>query len=238
MFDEKNLSEEVTAEEVETQAAEEVSTEEATGEVVTTEGAVTATEEAQEEPAVAPEVVAGDVASAPAEGPKSKANAREEGREKAKAKRQAKRDGYQARAGQKEPKEKLKLTAEEKAERREAKALASQRETAKAVARHIRMSPMKVNLVLDLIRGRNVDEALAILDYTRKDAAVVIAKVLRSAVANAENNQEMDRDALYVTECHVGPGPTLKRYQPRAQGRAFQILKRSSHITVVVAERD
>lgn len=218
MIDEKNLNEtqeEVTAEEVEAQAAEAVSTEETTGEVVTTEGSV----------AVAPEVSMSD-------------DTRTNGREKAKAKRQAKRDSYAERAEKKQPKEKLHLTAEEKAEIREAKALAAHVETAKAVARHIRMSPMKANLVLDLIRGKNVDEALAILDYTRKDAAVVVAKVLRSAVANAENNKEMDRDALYVRECHVGPGATMKRYQPRAQGRAFQILKRSSHITVVVAERD
>lgn len=175
-----------------------------------------------------------------AEGPKSKTEAKgaahAAGREKAKAKRQAKRDYVAAKAA-KQPKEKLHLTAEEKAERREAKAQAKARETAQAVAKYIRMSPLKVNIVLDLIRGKNVDEALAILEYTPKDAAAVVSKVLKSAVANAENNQEMDRDALYVTECRVGPGPVLKRYQPHAQGRAFQILKRTSHITVVVAER-
>ncbi|MFB0958833.1 50S ribosomal protein L22 [Proteiniclasticum sp. QWL-01] len=109
--------------------------------------------------------------------------------------------------------------------------------TAKAVAKYVRMSPMKVNIVLDLIRGKNVNEALAILQYTPKDAAVVVGKVLKSAAANAENNLELDRDALYVTECHVGPGPIIKRFQPHAQGRAFSIFKRTSHITVVVAER-
>lgn len=226
MFDEKNLNEEGMAEEVEGLQAEEVTAEEETAEVITTEGSVAAPGEAQEEPAVSPEQS------------DEKTDLRVEGREKAKAKRQAKRDNYKERAAKRESQEKLKLTPEEKAELREAKALANQQETAKAIARHIRMSPMKVNLVLDLIRDKDVVEALAILDYTRKDAAVVIAKVLRSAVANAENNQEMNPDALYVKECHVGPGPTLKRYQPRAQGRAFQILKRSSHITVVVAERE
>ncbi|MFB0917873.1 MAG: 50S ribosomal protein L22 [Clostridiaceae bacterium] len=115
--------------------------------------------------------------------------------------------------------------------------LANEKLTAKAVAKYVRMSPMKVNIVLDLIRGKNVEEALAILQYTPKDAAVVVSKVLKSAVANAENNLDMDRDALYVSECHVGAGPIIKRFQPHAQGRAFSIMKRSSHVTVIVAER-
>jgi len=108
---------------------------------------------------------------------------------------------------------------------------------ARAIAKYVRMSPMKVGVVLDLIRGKNIDEAFAILQYTPKDAAVVINKVLKSAVANAENNHELDLDKLYVAETFVGAGPTLKRFRPRAQGRAFKILKRSSHITVVVKER-
>ncbi|MGL5352852.1 MAG: 50S ribosomal protein L22 [Clostridium sp.] len=108
---------------------------------------------------------------------------------------------------------------------------------ARAIAKYVRMSPMKVGVVLDLIRGKNVDEAFAILQYTPKDAAVVINKVLKSAVANAENNHELDLDKLYVAETFVGAGPTLKRFRPRAQGRAFKILKRSSHITVIVKER-
>lgn len=108
---------------------------------------------------------------------------------------------------------------------------------ARAIAKYVRMSPMKVGVVLNLIRGKNIDEAFAILQYTPKDAAVVINKVLKSAVANAENNHELDLDKLYVAETFVGAGPTLKRFRPRAQGRAFKILKRSSHITVIVKER-
>lgn len=178
--------------------------------------------------------------AAATEAPKSKKTSDKEakfaaGRQKAKAKRDDRRERLANKESK--PKEKLHLTAEEKAERRAAKAAAMQRVTAKAVAKYIRMSPLKVNIVLDLIRGKNVDDAMAILQYTPKDAAVVVGKVLKSAVANAENNLELDRDALYVTECHVGPGPIIKRFQPHAQGRAFSIYKRTSHITVVVAER-
>lgn len=108
---------------------------------------------------------------------------------------------------------------------------------AQAVAKYIRMSPMKIGIVLDLIRGKNVDEALAILKYTPKDAAVVVEKVLKSAKANAENNLNLDGSRLYVSEAFVGAGPTLKRYRPHAQGRAFRIKKRTSHITVKVRER-
>lgn len=108
---------------------------------------------------------------------------------------------------------------------------------AKAIAKYIRMSPMKVGIVLDLIRNKNVNEAFAILQYTPKDAAVVVNKVLKSAVANAENNLNLDVNRLYVAEAHVGQGPTLKRYRPHAQGRAFSIKKRTSHITLVVKER-
>lgn len=108
---------------------------------------------------------------------------------------------------------------------------------AKAIARYIRMSPMKVGIVLDLIRNKNVNEAAAILQYTPKDAAVVVNKLLKSAVANAENNLSLDVNRLYVAEAHVGQGPTLKRFRPHAQGRAFSIKKRTSHITLVVKER-
>ncbi|WP_027633266.1 50S ribosomal protein L22 [Clostridium hydrogeniformans] len=107
---------------------------------------------------------------------------------------------------------------------------------AKAIAKYIRMSPMKVGVVLDLIRGKSVNEAFAILKYTPKDAADVIYKVLKSAVANAENNNNLDPARLVVAEAHVGPGPTLKRFRPRAQGRAYRINKRTSHITLVVKE--
>lgn len=108
---------------------------------------------------------------------------------------------------------------------------------AKAIARYIRISPRKVGIVLDLIRGKNVNEAFAILKYTPKDASGIVDKVLKSAVANAEHNYNMDTASLYVAEAFACQGPTLKRFQPHAQGRAFSIKKRSSHITLVVKER-
>ena len=108
---------------------------------------------------------------------------------------------------------------------------------ARAIAKYVRMSPMKVGVVLDLIRGKNVNEAFAILQYTPKDAAVVINKVLKSAVANAENNHDLNVENLYVAETFVGAGPTLKRFRPMDHGKAFRINKRTSHITVVVKDR-
>lgn len=108
---------------------------------------------------------------------------------------------------------------------------------AKAIARYVRMSPMKIDIVLDLIRGKDVNEAFAILQYTPKDAAVLVNKILKSAVSNAENNMNLDRNRLFVAEAHTGQGPTLRRFQPHAQGRAFAIKKRTSHITLVVRER-
>ena len=107
----------------------------------------------------------------------------------------------------------------------------------KAVAKYIRMSPIKVGAVLDLIRGKNVNEAMAILQFTPRLAAGEISKVLKSAVANAENNFGMDASKLYVSECFVCPGPTLKRLLPRAKGSADRLLKRSSHVTIAVKER-
>lgn len=104
----------------------------------------------------------------------------------------------------------------------------------KAHARYVRISPRKVQVVLDLIRGKSVAEASAILQFTPRSAAPIVAKVLDSAVANAENNLEIPRDSLYVAECFVGQGPTIKRFQPVSHGRAHSILKRSSHITVVL----
>lgn len=108
---------------------------------------------------------------------------------------------------------------------------------AKAIARYVRISPRKVRQVVDLIRGKDVQEALAILQFTPKRATEPITKVLNSAVANAEHNYEMDTDSLYVKEIYVDEGPTLKRIRPRAMGRADQIRKRTSHITVVVSEK-
>ncbi|AIY82524.1 50S ribosomal protein L22 [Clostridium baratii] len=108
---------------------------------------------------------------------------------------------------------------------------------ARAIAKYVRMSPIKVGAVLDLIRGKNVREASAILEYTPREAAVAIKKVLHSAVANAENNHGLDADRLYVSDAYVGHGPTLKRFRPMDHGKAFRINKRTSHITVVVKER-
>lgn len=109
---------------------------------------------------------------------------------------------------------------------------------AKAVARHVRISPRKARQVVDLIRGRGVDEALAILQLTPKGASRIVSKVVRSAAANAETNLELNGDALFVSKAYVDEGPTLKRIRPRARGMADRIRKRTSHITVVVAERE
>lgn len=108
---------------------------------------------------------------------------------------------------------------------------------AKAVAKTVRIAPRKVRLVIDLIRGKDVGEAIAILKHTQRGASPVVEKVLNSAIANAEHNYEMDVDNLYVSEAFVNEGVTLKRFRPRAQGRASQINKRTSHITVVVSEK-
>ncbi len=108
----------------------------------------------------------------------------------------------------------------------------------RAVAKHIRMSPQKVRLVLDTIRGKRVDEALAILRFLPHKATLPVEKAVRSASANAENNFNLDVDELVVLRCYADEGRTLKRYRPRARGRANQILKRSSHVTVVVSERE
>jgi large subunit ribosomal protein L22 len=107
-----------------------------------------------------------------------------------------------------------------------------------AIARHVRIAPRKVRLVVDLIRGKKASEALAILKFTPKAASPVVEKVLNSALANADHNYNMDLDTLYVKEVFVDQGPTLKRFRPRAQGRAFRIYKRTSHITVVLGEKN
>ena len=108
---------------------------------------------------------------------------------------------------------------------------------AKAIARTVRIAPRKVRLVVDLIRGKQVGEAVAILRHTPKAASPVVEKVLKSAVANAEHNYELDINNLVVSEVFVDEGPTLKRFRPRAQGRASAINKRTSHITIVVSEK-
>lgn len=109
---------------------------------------------------------------------------------------------------------------------------------ARAIAKYVRIAPRKVKLVADSVRGKHVDEAIAILKYTPKKGARILEKVVKSAVANAENNHDLDRENLYISEAYANEGPTLKRWRPRAQGRAFKILKRTSHIGVVVKERE
>lgn len=108
---------------------------------------------------------------------------------------------------------------------------------AKAIARHIRIAPRKIRIVIDLIRGKNIGDAYAILKNTPKIGSEILLKVLESAIANAEHNYDMNSDKLYVAAAYVDQGPTLKRIHPRSRGQAFKILKRSSHVTVVVKER-
>ena len=115
--------------------------------------------------------------------------------------------------------------------------MAEQITSAKATAKTVRVSARKVRMVLDAIRGKNVVEALAILKFTPRGAASDVEKVLKSAVANAENNFDLDRESLYVSETFANEGPTLKRFRPRAKGSASPINKRTSHITVVVSEK-
>jgi large subunit ribosomal protein L22 len=112
---------------------------------------------------------------------------------------------------------------------------ADELQTARAQAKHVRTTPMKARRVVDLIRGRSVADAAAILKFSPQAASEPVAKLLASAVANAENNHGLDPQTLVVHTAYVDEGPTLKRFQPRAQGRAFRIRKRTSHITLVVA---
>ncbi|BBB91364.1 MAG TPA: 50S ribosomal protein L22 [Methylomusa anaerophila] len=108
---------------------------------------------------------------------------------------------------------------------------------AKAIAKYIRIAPRKIRIVIDLIRGKNVGEAFAILKHTPKVGAEVVEKVLKSAVANAEHNYDLNSDELYVAAAYVDQGPTLKRIHPRSRGQAFKILKYTSHVTLVVKEK-
>jgi len=109
---------------------------------------------------------------------------------------------------------------------------------ARAVCRHVRMSPRKARLVAELVRWRDVGEAIGVLEHLHKKPAAVIVKTLRSVVANAESTQRVDVDRLYVKRITVDGGKVWKRFMPRAQGRATPIRKRTSHVTVVVDERD
>jgi large subunit ribosomal protein L22 len=121
--------------------------------------------------------------------------------------------------------------------KKEKKALGIGRDEGRAILRYARISPRKVKIVLDLIKGKGLDEAYAILRYTPKAASEILYKLLKSAEANAVNNNGLDRDELYVYEAYANQGPTLKRIMPRAQGRAYRIRKRTSHITIVLKER-
>jgi large subunit ribosomal protein L22 len=107
---------------------------------------------------------------------------------------------------------------------------------ARAVAKYIRVSPQKARLVVDLVRGKNIEEARRILQFTRKYAAGVVSKLLKSAVANAKQNPNIDESILYVKGIFVDQGPSLKRWRARAQGRAASIKKRMSHITIILEE--
>ena len=109
---------------------------------------------------------------------------------------------------------------------------------ARAYLRYARISPRKVQIVLDLIRNKPLDQAMAIVKHTPKAACEYLEKLLKSAAANAENSHNMDKNNLYVAECFVCPGPTLKRIRPRAQGRAYRVLKRTSHVTLVLKEKE
>ena len=108
---------------------------------------------------------------------------------------------------------------------------------ARATLKYARISARKVKIVADLIRGKDVNEALAIVKFTPKIASETIEKLLKSAIANAENNNGMSAENLYVEECYANKGPTMKRVRPRAQGRAYRIEKRMSHITIVLNEK-
>ena len=108
----------------------------------------------------------------------------------------------------------------------------------KAYLRYVRISPRKVSVVLDLIRGKDVKLAKAILEQTPKAACEPLLKLLKSAMANAENNHDMDVSKLYIAACNATAGPILKRIRPRAQGRAYRINKKTSHISLVLKERE
>ncbi len=103
-----------------------------------------------------------------------------------------------------------------------------------ATAKFVRISPFKVRIVLDIIRGKSVNEAIAILENTPKAASEPLIKLVNSAAANGENNQNLARNDMYIAECYANEGPTLKRIQPVSKGRAYRINKRTSHITVVL----
>ena len=111
-----------------------------------------------------------------------------------------------------------------------------ERNTAQATLKYARISPRKVKIVADLIRGKDVTEALAIVKFTPKASSDIIEKLLKSAIANAENNHDMKHENLYISEIYANQGPTLKRIRPAAKGSAVRIRKRTTHITIVLRE--
>ena len=125
-----------------------------------------------------------------------------------------------------------------KAAKRAPKAVPAALPGARAQARYARVGPRKARRVIDLVRGMKAADALDVLRFTPQAASEDVYKVLASAIANAEHNEHLDRDALWISEAYVDEGPTLKRFRPRAQGRAYRVRKRTSHITVVVEARE
>ncbi|NLX64118.1 MAG: 50S ribosomal protein L22 [Clostridiaceae bacterium] len=121
--------------------------------------------------------------------------------------------------------------------KKERKILGIGKDEGRAVVRYARVSSRKAKLVIDLIRNKDIDEAYGILKYMPRNASEILYKLLKSAEANAVNNNQLNRDNLYISEVYAEEGPTLKRIMPRAQGRAFRIRKRTSHITLVLKER-
>lgn len=121
--------------------------------------------------------------------------------------------------------------------KKERKVLGIGKDEGRAVLKHARISSRKVKIVLDLIKDKGIDEAYAIIKYTPKAASELLYKLLKSAEANASNNNDLNRDELFIAEAYATQGPTLKRIMPRAKGRANRIRKRTSHITLVVKER-
>lgn len=121
--------------------------------------------------------------------------------------------------------------------KKEKKKLGIGRDEGRAILKYVRISSRKVRIVINLIKNKSIEEARAILENTNKAASIILLKLLKSAVANAVNNNDLDVESLYIADIYANQGPTLKRIMPRAQGRANRINKRTSHVTIVVKER-
>lgn len=190
-----------------------------------------AVEGAPEEVSSSAEMPAEETSSA---APESATDASAEKPNAAAKKDDAKKDDAKKSSKKKAP---AKKASAEKAEPRPKPAAAPAEPTfVRATARYVRSAPRKTRLVVDHIRGESVEDARVFLKFTPRHVGRDVAKVLESAVANAEHNHELDGDSLHIVKAYVDEGPTLKRWRPRAKGRATQILKRTSHITVVVSD--